>query len=95
MPKPPILKPRQVARILMKMGFIELRQRGSHRQFAHPDGRFTTLADHGEDIRPNHAASDFQRCGRIVDGVYQALVSNRNGKKDDYDRSITRHPRIA
>jgi len=53
MPKPPILKPRQVARILMKMGFIELRQRGSHRQFAHPDGRFTTLADHGEDIRPN------------------------------------------
>ena len=53
MPKPPILKPREVAAILEKLGFILIRQRGSHRQYRHPDGRGTTLPFHqGRDISP-------------------------------------------
>lgn len=49
----PVLKPREVATILQALGFIETRQRGSHRQYRHPDGRGTTVPFHsGRDISP-------------------------------------------
>ena len=49
----PVLKPREVASLLQKMGFVEVRQRGSHKQFRHPDGRCTTVPFHsGRDIAP-------------------------------------------
>jgi predicted RNA binding protein YcfA (HicA-like mRNA interferase family) len=49
-PKRPVLKPREVIRLLGKLGFAEVRQRGSHKQFRHADGRVTTV--------PVHAARD-------------------------------------
>ncbi len=50
----PILKSREVIAILQKLGFVEIRQRGSHKQFRHDDGRFTTVPVHqGRDISPN------------------------------------------
>ena len=49
----PVLKPREVAALLMRLGFQEVRQRGSHRQYRHADGRGTTLPFHaGRDISP-------------------------------------------
>ena len=49
----PVLKPREVIAILDALGFIEVRQRGSHRQFRHPDGRCTTVPFHqGRDLSP-------------------------------------------
>ena len=49
----PVLKPREVVKILERIGFVEVRQRGSHKQFSHPDGRFTTVPMHqGRDISP-------------------------------------------
>ena len=49
----PVLKPREVAAILERLGFVEVRSRGSHRQFQHPDGRRTTVPFHsGRDISP-------------------------------------------
>jgi predicted RNA binding protein YcfA (HicA-like mRNA interferase family) len=51
--KYPVLKPREVAKILEWLGFVEVRQRGSHKQYRHPDGRSTTLPFHEErDISP-------------------------------------------
>ena len=48
-----MLKPRQVIAALQRLGFVEVRQRGSHKQFRHPDGRVTTVPDHkGRDISP-------------------------------------------
>ena len=53
MPRAPVLKPREVVAILARLGFTELRQRGSHKQFRHPDGRGTTVPFHaGRDISP-------------------------------------------
>lgn len=53
MGKHPVLKPREVAAILEKLGFAEVRQRGSHRQYRHEDGRSTTLPFHaGRDLSP-------------------------------------------
>lgn len=53
MPGIPVLKPREVTAILTALGFIEVRQRGSHKQFRHSDGRATTVPFHaGRDISP-------------------------------------------
>lgn len=47
----PTLKARDVIRVLRKLGFYEVRQKGSHVCFKHPDGRFTLVPRHsGEDI---------------------------------------------
>jgi predicted RNA binding protein YcfA (HicA-like mRNA interferase family) len=49
----PVLKPSEVVAILHRLGFVEVRQRGSHKQFRHPDGRGTTVPFHrGRDISP-------------------------------------------
>ena len=47
----PVLKPQEIVRILEKLGFVEVRQKGSHKQFRHEDGRGTTVPFHkGRDI---------------------------------------------
>ena len=49
----PMLKPREVVAILQRLGFATVRQRGSHIQLRHPDGRATTVPMHrGRDISP-------------------------------------------
>jgi predicted RNA binding protein YcfA (HicA-like mRNA interferase family) len=49
----PVLSSREVIAILNRMGFEEVRQRGSHKQFRHADGRRTTVPVHsGRDISP-------------------------------------------
>ena len=53
MGKYPVLKPAEVVAILHALGFEEVRQRGSHKQFRHLDGRMTTVPFHkGRDISP-------------------------------------------
>jgi predicted RNA binding protein YcfA (HicA-like mRNA interferase family) len=49
----PVLKPKEIVAILERLGFHEVRQKGSHKQFRHPDGRGTTVPFHaGRDISP-------------------------------------------
>jgi predicted RNA binding protein YcfA (HicA-like mRNA interferase family) len=49
----PVLKPDEVMRILRNLGFELIRQKGSHCQFKHDDGRQTTVPNHrGRDISP-------------------------------------------
>lgn len=49
----PVLKPNEVCRLLERLGFVAVRQRGSHIQYRHPDGRGTTVPLHkGRDIAP-------------------------------------------
>ena len=53
MSKPPVLKPREICRLLEMAGFVLVRQRGSHMQYRHPDGRATTVPNHpGRDVSP-------------------------------------------
>jgi hypothetical protein len=53
MGKHPILKPREVAAILEKLGFVEARQRGSHKQYRSPG-------------RPEHYGSFSQRSRHLT-----------------------------
>ncbi len=49
----PVLSPQEVVRLLERLGFGVVRQRGSHMQFRHPDGRSTAVPFHkGRDISP-------------------------------------------
>jgi predicted RNA binding protein YcfA (HicA-like mRNA interferase family) len=45
------VRARQLIRYLEYLGFIQVRQQGSHKFFRHPDGRTATVPDHaGEDL---------------------------------------------
>ncbi|MEK6981439.1 MAG: type II toxin-antitoxin system HicA family toxin [Candidatus Micrarchaeota archaeon] len=51
MSKLPLLSAREIIRILEKLGFEFMRQKGSHMFFRYADGRTTTIPNHpGEDI---------------------------------------------
>ena len=53
MGKLPVLKPQEVIARLDALEFAEVRQRGSHKQFRHADGRATTVPCHkGRDVSP-------------------------------------------
>ena len=41
---------REILRRLLKAGFIEVRQSGSHKVLRHPDGRMTYVAMHPGDV---------------------------------------------
>lgn len=70
----PVLKPREVIAILAALGFAEVRQRGSHKQFRHPDGRATTVPFHaGRDISPILLRQIAKDIGLTVDD----LLKNR------------------
>ena len=58
----PVLKPKEVAAILKRLGFFEIRQKGSHKQFRHPNGQGTTVPFHaGRDISPIYTKENHQR----------------------------------
>lgn len=49
----PVMKPKEVVAILERLGFVMVRQKGSHQQFRHVDGRATTVPVHGSrDLSP-------------------------------------------
>ena len=66
--KIPLLKAKDVVKILEKLGFIFKRQKGSHMFFEHPDGRTTVI--------PNHPAEDIDR-GLLNKIIKQDLQMSR------------------
>ncbi len=73
MPTVPPLKPQEVIAILRRLGFAEVRQRGSHKQFRHADGRGTTVPFHsGREISPTLVRKIAQDIGvDVVDFLSQ------------------------
>ena len=67
----PVLSPQQTIRLLEALGFVEVRQRGSHKQFRHADGRATTVPFHkGRDISP----SLLRKIARDIGVTVEALL---------------------
>ncbi len=53
MSKLPVLKPTELVRLLERLGFARIRQKGSHLYLRHPDGRATVVPMHrGEELGP-------------------------------------------
>jgi predicted RNA binding protein YcfA (HicA-like mRNA interferase family) len=46
----PIIDSKKFEKILFELGFLYVRQKGSHAFYRHPDGRYTTLPHHGRDL---------------------------------------------
>ncbi len=44
------IKPKDLVKFLLKLGFCKLRQKGSHLRLAHPDGTKVTIAIHNKSI---------------------------------------------
>ena len=64
----PVLSPQQVIRLLEALGFEEARQRESHKQFRHADGRATTVPFHkGRDVAPSLLRKIARGIGLTVD----------------------------
>ncbi len=49
----PIVDAKTMERVLLRLGFVATRQKGSHVFYRHPDGRTTTV--------PHHAGRDLAR----------------------------------
>ena len=70
----PVLKPQAVVRILANLGFVEVRQKGSHKQFRHEDGRATTVPFHkGRDI----ALGLLRQIGSDINLIFEELLEAR------------------
>jgi len=70
----PVLKPQQVVRILENLEFVEVRQKGSHKQFRHQDGRWTTVPFHkGRDISPRLLRQIAIDIGLTVEELLESL----------------------
>ena len=44
------VKPSKMVRMIKKLGLIEIKSRGGHKDFKHPDGRRTMIAVHAKPI---------------------------------------------
>jgi predicted RNA binding protein YcfA (HicA-like mRNA interferase family) len=44
--KLPVVYPQELCKAVQKLGFVEERQKGSHKSFSHPDGRKLTIPFH-------------------------------------------------
>jgi predicted RNA binding protein YcfA (HicA-like mRNA interferase family) len=74
MGKLPVLRAREICTILERLGFDLVRQRGSHMQYRHPDGRGTTVPNHpGRDISPIL----LRQIARDVGMTAEELIENR------------------
>lgn len=50
MSKLPLITVKQFEKLLFQLGFEFKRQKGSHVFYRHPDGRYTTLPHHGNQV---------------------------------------------
>lgn len=76
-PKPPVLKAREVIQLLERRGFAEIRQRGSHKQFRHADGRQTRVPVHaGRDIALPLLRQIARDIGLTIDESSEAMTSH-------------------
>mgnify|MGYP003587204656 CR=1 FL=1 len=78
----PILKPREVVTLLEALGFTEVRQCGSHKQFCHSDGRCTTVPFHaGRDVSPILLRQIAKDVGLTVDELLNESLTRCTGDR--------------
>ena len=69
-----MLKAREVIRALTHLGFVEIRQRGSHRILQHPRGWSTAGPDHrGEDISRGLLRRILEEAHVSIEDLFHAL----------------------
>lgn len=75
MAKLALLSPKELVKILEKLGFERTRQKGSHVRFVHPDGRKTTVPFHvGREIGPGLLNKTIKKDLQITREEFEKLV---------------------
>ena len=69
-----IVSYKTMRQLLLQLGFEEVRQKGSHVFFRHPDGRTTTV--------PNHAGRDLSR------PLIRQIVRDINLTADEFEEAL-------
>jgi predicted RNA binding protein YcfA (HicA-like mRNA interferase family) len=77
--KLPIVDARTMHRLLLHLGFVQVRQRGSHVFYRHPDGRTTTV--------PHHAGRDLAR------PLLRAILQEIDIGPEDFRQALKRRGR--
>jgi len=67
-----IISDKDMVKMLQKIGFIEVRQNGSHRFFTHSDGRCTVVPVHGKDLKRG-LIKGILKDVKITDDEYEEL----------------------
>lgn len=71
MPKLPVVKTKELVNVLVKLGFLQAKAKGTaHRVFKHIDGRRTTVSVHGNSEIPR--------------GTLLGILSDLNISKDKF-----------
>ena len=66
MPKQPVLKPREIIKVLEKIGFVLYRQKGSHCLFV-KDDKIVTVPFHNKDLKPKTLKTIIKQAGVTVE----------------------------
>jgi predicted RNA binding protein YcfA (HicA-like mRNA interferase family) len=72
MPKLPIIKPRKLLRILYKIGFIEVRSKGSHLQLK-KGNLLVTVPMHNKDLKPETLKSILRQARTSIEEIEKYL----------------------
>lgn len=72
MPKLPIVKPKKIIRILKKIGFVEVRSKGSHLQFK-KGNLLVTVPMHSKDLKQETLKSILRQAKMSVEELIELL----------------------
>ena len=74
MSKITITDSKKLEKVLIRLGFKFIRQKGSHAFYRHPDGRYTTL--------PHHSKKDLSR------PLIRQIIKQINISTDEYNELV-------
>ena len=74
MTKLPLVDARVLEKLLFKLGFEKVRQRGSHVFYRHPDGRTTTLPHHKGRVISRPLLREILREIKLTSEEYRKII---------------------
>lgn len=76
MSKLPVVKANRLEKILLHLGFQSQRQKGSHKFYRHPDGRYTTIPHHPRKDLPRELIRTILKQINLSSEEFQELLKN-------------------
>lgn len=69
-----IIDAKKMEKLLLRLGFERIRQKGSHVFYRHPDGRTTTVPHHGARVLARPLVNEILREIEISVGAYNEYL---------------------
>ncbi len=72
MPKYPVIRPRKIIQVLKKLGFVEMRRKGSHAQFK-KGNLLVTVPIHNKDLKRETLKSILRQAQITIEELQEML----------------------